>query len=124
MCWASGSESDTLYINTVIPLSKHMPAPVNHRVLENPLYYLENFHLVLAWIGERYDDLLTDEERDFLRAFPALPQASRALFVRMVMRKGTVFRASKLVYAEIGSAQEAARPLVALGLVEDDPQLD
>lgn len=93
------------------------------KVLENPFYYLENFHQVLAWIGERYDDLLTADERQFLSAFATLPQPSRALFVRMVMRKGTVFRASKLVYAEIGSAHEAARPLAELGLIEEDPQL-
>jgi hypothetical protein len=94
------------------------------KVLENPLYYLENFQLVLTWIAERYDDLLTPEERSFLQAFPTLPQSSRALFVRMVMRKGTIFRASKLVYAEIGSAHEAARPLAALGLIEEDPLVD
>ncbi|MYM82019.1 VRR-NUC domain-containing protein [Duganella sp. FT50W] len=93
------------------------------KVLENPFYYLENFHQVLVWIGERYDDLLTTDERHFLAAFPALPQPSRALFARMVMRKGTVFRASKLVYAEIGSTHEAARPLAELGLIEDDPPL-
>src|SRR5476649_1930283 len=93
------------------------------KVLENPLYYLDNFHQVLTWIGDRYDDLLTAEERGFLGAFPTLPQASRALFVRMVMRKGTVFRASKLAYAEIGSTHEAARPLAALGLIEEDPAI-
>lgn len=93
------------------------------KVLENPFYYLENFHQVLAWISERYDDLLNADERRFLSIFPSLPQSSRALFVRMVMRKGTVFRASKLVYAEIGSTHEAARPLADIGLIEEDPQL-
>jgi len=93
------------------------------KVLDNPFYYLENFHQVLTWISERYDDLLNDEERHFLTSFPALPQSSRALFVRMVMRKGTVFRASKLAYAEIGSTHEAARSLSELGLIEEDPQL-
>jgi hypothetical protein len=39
------------------------------------------------------------------------------------MRKGVVFRASKLIYAEIGSAHEAARPLADLGLIEEDPTL-
>lgn len=92
--------------------------------LDNPFYYLENFHRVLAWIGERYDDLLTADERDFLHHFPTLPQSSRALLVRMVMRKGTVFRASKLSYAEIGDTHAAALPLAALGLIEHDPQLD
>ncbi|MTV36924.1 VRR-NUC domain-containing protein [Duganella radicis] len=93
------------------------------KVLENPFYYLENFHQVLAWISERYDDLLNADERHFLSVFPSLPQPSRALFVRMVMRKGTVFRASKLVYAEIGSTHEAARPLAEQGLIEEDPCL-
>ncbi|WP_377700945.1 VRR-NUC domain-containing protein [Pseudoduganella sp. UC29_71] len=93
------------------------------RVLENEFYYLDNFHQVLQWIGERYDDLLNAEERAFLTQFPALPRASRALFVRMVMRKGQLFRASKLVYAEIGCAHEAARPLAELGWIDADPVL-
>ena len=90
-------------------------------VLDNPFYYLENFHRVLAWIGERYSDLLNDDERAFLGLFPALPQNARALFVRMVMRKGSLFRASKLQYAEIGDSHEAARALAGAGLIEDDP---
>ncbi|MFC0168627.1 VRR-NUC domain-containing protein [Pseudoduganella danionis] len=94
-----------------------------NRVLDNPLYYLDNFELVLRWIGERYDDLLAQDERDFLATYHSLPQASRALLVRMVMRKGTLFRASKLVYEEIGDTQDAALPLVQRGLVATDPLL-
>ena len=45
-----------------------------NRVLENAFYYLDNFQSVLDWIGERYRDLLTDEEQAFIAAFPALPQ--------------------------------------------------
>jgi len=92
-----------------------------NRVLENEFYYLDNFQGVLDWIGQRYDDLLTDEERAFIAAFTALPQPARALFVRMVMRKGTLFRASKLRYAEIGCPVEAAQHLLATGWVERDP---
>ncbi|WP_313031432.1 VRR-NUC domain-containing protein [Massilia alkalitolerans] len=91
------------------------------RVLENEFYYLDNFQRVLDWIGERYRDLLVDDELAFLAAFPTLPQPARALFVRMVMRKGNLFRASKLVYAEIGCPVEAARELLATGWVEADP---
>jgi hypothetical protein len=93
------------------------------RVLENEFYYLDNFQRVLDWIGQRYNDLLTDEERDFIAAFPALPRAARALFVRMVMRKGNHFRASKLNYAEIGCPVEAARDLLPSGWIEADPVL-
>ena len=93
------------------------------RVLENEFYYLDNFQRVLDWIGERYRDLLVDDELAFLAAFPMLPQHARALFVRMVMRKGNLFRASKLVYAEIGCPVEAARALLATGWIEVDPVL-
>ena len=91
------------------------------RVLENEFYYLDNFQRVLDWIGERYRDLLVDEELAFLADFPALPRHARALFVRMVMRKGNLFRASKLSYAEIGCPVEAAQQLLAIGWVEADP---
>jgi hypothetical protein len=93
------------------------------RVLENEFYYLDNFQRVLDWIQQRYDDLLTEEERAFIARFASLPRAARALFVRMVMRKGELFRASKLNYAEIGCPVEAARALLPTGWVEADPVL-
>ena len=91
--------------------------------LDDPFYYLANFHTLVAWIGARYDDLLSAEEAAFLEAFPTLPRASRALLVRMIMRRGTLFRASKLRYAEIGAIPDAAGPLVAQGWVDDAPAL-
>ncbi len=93
------------------------------QTLDNPFYYLENFETVLTWIAERYADLLDGEERAFIARFATLPQASRALMVRMVMRKGELFRSSKLNYPEIGSTREAAGPLAALGWIDDDPLL-
>ncbi len=94
-----------------------------NKVLENPFYYLENFQRVLDWIGERYSDLLVTDELDFIHRFATLPQAARALLVRMVMRKGALFRASKLSYAEIGSPAEAARHLLPTGWISHDPVL-
>ncbi|WP_321805621.1 VRR-NUC domain-containing protein [Burkholderia sp. BCC1993] len=86
-------------------------------------YYLTNFERALAWLGERYDDLLDASEHAFLAHFAQLPKASRALLVRMLMRSGTDFRASKLVYDEIGSTLDAAAPLVELGWVDPAPAL-
>ncbi|HYS64547.1 MAG TPA: VRR-NUC domain-containing protein [Paraburkholderia sp.] len=86
-------------------------------------YYLLNFERALAWLAERYEDLLDADEHAFLRVFAALPQASRALLVRMLMRKGTLFRASRLSYEEIGCPLQAAAPLAALGWVETEPPL-
>ncbi len=102
-----------------LPTIAAMPEP-----LPDPFYYLSNFQRALDWIGQRYADLLDAEERAFLARFPALPETSRALFVRMAMRKGGRFRASKLRYAEIGCPRRAAEPLVAAGWVDDDPLLD
>ncbi|MFM0643526.1 VRR-NUC domain-containing protein [Paraburkholderia bryophila] len=86
-------------------------------------YYLLNFERALAWLAERYDDLLDTEEQAFLRAFAGLPQASRALLVRMLMRQGTLFRASRLTYDEVGCPLLAAAPMTALGWIDTEPGL-
>ena len=86
-------------------------------------YYLLNFERALAWLAARYDDLMNAEEHAFLGAFAALPQASRALLVRMLMRKGTLFRASRLAYDEIGCPLQAAAPMAALGWVDTEAPL-
>jgi hypothetical protein len=86
-------------------------------------YYLLNFERALAWLAERYDDLLDAHEHGFLRDFAALPQPSRALLVRMLMRKGTLFRASRLSYDEIGCPLQAVASLAMLGWVDTEPVL-
>ena len=91
--------------------------------LDPSLYYLANFRTALAWIGERYSDLLDAVEAAFLQGFSALPQSSQALLVRLVMRKGPHFRASKLSYDEIGNVSAAAEPLLRLGWLTEDAEL-
>lgn len=93
------------------------------RTLENPFYYLDNFQRVIEWIAERYDDLLTAEEKAFIAHFSTLPQAARALLVRMIMRKGTLFRTSKLHYEEIGCPVDATTPLAEAGWIDVRPLL-
>jgi hypothetical protein len=92
--------------------------------LPDAYYYLSNFETVLAALDARYADLWRAEERDFLAKFAALPKAARALLIRMVMRKGVLFRASRLHYPEIGEPTAAAVPLSELGWVDDNPSLD
>lgn len=91
--------------------------------LDNPFYYLDNFRMVLDWVGARYPDLLDPEEAAFITRFQAQPRAAQALLVRMVMRKGELFRASRLNYEEIGPAPEACAPLLANGWVDAAPRL-
>ena len=76
-----------------------------------PYYYLENFTVALDWLRSRYRELLAAEEQQFMVDFARLPVASAALMVRMTMRQGDLFRATKLNYAEIGCPRQAAAPL-------------
>lgn len=85
---------------------------------DDPFYYLTNFEQVLDWLPQRYGDLLVADELGFIQAFARLPKPSRALLVRLVMRKGVHFRLGKLSYAEIPQVAEAAAPLVELGWLD------
>lgn len=91
---------------------------------DHRFYYLENFRKVLAWLRERYADLLAPAEQHFADSFSGLPLQSAALLVRMVTRRGALFRSSRLVYPEIGCARTAAAALIAAGWVDPQPALD
>ncbi|MBD9586022.1 VRR-NUC domain-containing protein [Pseudomonas sp. PDM03] len=91
--------------------------------LDDPFYYLNNFMQVLDWLEHRYADVLSVEEQCFIREFNRLPREPRALLVRMVMRKGVHFRASKLHYVEIGDIAMAAEPLLAQGWIDEQSPL-
>jgi len=93
-------------------------------VLPDPFYYLKNFQTVVASLDRRYAELLSPEERQFIDRFGALPQASSALLVRMVMRQGAFFRRGRLNYPEIGETSAAVAPLFQLGWVDERPDLD
>jgi hypothetical protein len=93
--------------------------PVTANPLDDPFYYLNNFMQVLDWLERRYADVLSVEEQRFIGDCNRLPRESRALLVRMVMRKGIHFRLGKLNYAEIGDIASAAEPLLALGWIDE-----
>lgn len=81
-------------------------------------YYLRNFQQALSWIGERYEDVLDEQEQLFLVQFAELDQSSQALIVRLLMRRGPWFLASKLAYEEIPEVHLAAQPLLAMGWLD------
>jgi len=89
-----------------------------------PFYYLKNFELVLSTVLERYEDLLSAEQSRFIGDFAQMPQHSRALLTRMVMRRGDIFKGAKLNYVEIGDTRAAARPLIEAKWVTDRPSLN
>src|SRR5579864_5895827 len=88
-----------------------------------PFYYLENFSTALAWLRQRYGDLLSEAEHAFMARFHELPRESAALLVRMIGRKGDLFRTSKLGYSEIGCPSTAAVALIESGWVDRQPVL-
>jgi len=81
-------------------------------------YYLHNFHVALDWLQARYADVLSAHEQAFMHDFAVLPEASRAMLVRMIMRRGEIFRTGKLVYEEIGCVHQAAAPLLERGWLD------
>jgi hypothetical protein len=87
------------------------------------LYYLEHFRFALRWLHERYADLLSAAESEFIREFAALPRDSQALLVRLLMRRGQRFRAGKINYPEISSVQRACGPLIELRWIDPRPLL-
>jgi hypothetical protein len=97
--------------------------PVTANPLDDPFYYLNNFMQVLDWLEHRYADVLSPDEQRFIAEFHRLPRESRALLVRMVMRKGLHFRAGKLHYVEIGDTALAAGPLLQLGWIDEQAPL-
>ena len=88
-----------------------------------PFYYLENFQTALGWLQQRYGELLNATELSFIERFQQLPLESSALLVRMVGRRGELFRTEKLKYEEIGCPRAAARALIDLGWVDAEPVL-
>ena len=64
----------------------------------------------------------TPRSRAFCSCFPSCRRV-QALLVRMVMRKGPWFRASKLVYEEIPRTTEAAAPL-EMGWISADAPME
>lgn len=99
-------------------------AEIHVASLDRPLYYLENFQTVLRWILDHHADLLHTSECQQLRALLELPESSQALFARLTMRKGDVFRVDTLSYAEIPDVDLALMQLEAAGWIDMNPPLN
>lgn len=89
--------------------------------LPDTLYYLRNFRQAIQWVVERNHDLLSPLERQFASDFEGLPTSAQALLARWSMRRGDLFRRSKIQYAEIEPISEALDALIEIGWV--DPQV-
>jgi hypothetical protein len=91
--------------------------------LPDTLYYLRNFRQAIDWVVERNHDLLSSIERQFAERFSTLPVAAQAVLARLSMRRGDLFRESKIRYAEIEPLREALTALIEVGWLDARPRL-
>ena len=91
--------------------------------LDDPLYYLRNAEQVVSWCLQTYADLLAPEELALLSAWQQLDHQPKALLIRLVMRKGVLFRVDKLNYQEIPELEKALAGLAKYELVQLDPSI-
>ncbi len=87
-------------------------------------YYLDNVLTLFGEVSALYDDLLDVSEKKFLSTFYRLDEDAQKLCIRLLNRSHTIFRRSKLDYAEIGSIDEAARRLQQVELISINPRFD
>ena len=83
-------------------------------------YYLDNFQRILDFIDDNYDDILTADEKHFSQAFRSLSLDARRLYVRLISRKGPLFRSDMLRYSEISDIGAAVAELTAQQFLEQD----
>jgi hypothetical protein len=76
-------------------------------------YYHDNFLHLICQTNRLYRDLLSTSERDFIDDFLQLSDAAQQLYIRLLCRKGDVFRFDKLNYPEITDLRLAANSLVS-----------
>ena len=83
-------------------------------------YYLDNFQRILDFVDDHYDDILAPDEKHLSRAFRSLSLDARRLYVRLISRKGPMFRSDTLRYGEISDIDAAAAELTTEGFLERD----
>ena len=83
-------------------------------------YYLDNFLRILDFVDHHYRDILSPDEKRFSQEFHTLSLDARRLYVRLVSRKGPLFRSDTLNYGEISDIEAAAAELTAAGFLKRD----
>ena len=79
-------------------------------------YYLSNFHSLAGYVYETYRDLFQANEQEWYTSFKRCDESAQRLYVRLLTRKSSVFRMSRLRYPEISELQVAANHLAQEGL--------
>jgi hypothetical protein len=84
-----------------------------------PRYYLSNFEQLCATVEAQYGDVLAERELHCLRQFESASLDARCLFVRLVSRRGPLFRVESLDYPELDDLAGAVAENLSLGLFDE-----
>ena len=84
----------------------------------HPLYYQDNFEQLCATVWEQYEDLLEHREREFYDRYQNLDTRARCLYIRLISRRGPLFRSEQLSYPELGDLEAVISQLVTIGLLQ------
>ncbi|MFK7858740.1 MAG: VRR-NUC domain-containing protein [Granulosicoccus sp.] len=87
-------------------------------------YYIDNFHTITDFVADTYHDLLTRSEQQWLDMIRGASKAAQRLYIRLLTRRGSTFRLSRLSYAEIEDIESAAAELTEHDLASGQPPLD
>lgn len=79
-------------------------------------YYLANFHRLAQFVVDTYRDILTPEERLWYETLRTASEPAQRLYIRLLTRKRSTFRLSRLRYPEIEDLHPAAEELARRGL--------
>lgn len=84
------------------------------------LYYLANFHTLASYVTASYEDLLDMPEKQWYDNICEATIPAQCLYVRLLMRRKSLFRMSKLEYAEIGLLDDAMDELASRQLIKHE----
>jgi hypothetical protein len=87
-------------------------------------YYLDNFQRILDFVDAHYGDILSPDEKSFSLDFRSMSLDARRVYVRLISRKGPLFRSDTLDYSEIADIEAAAAELLSAGFLEQDEPWD
>ncbi|MFK7995867.1 MAG: VRR-NUC domain-containing protein [Granulosicoccus sp.] len=79
-------------------------------------YYLVNFHTISGFVVDTYHDLLSSEEHQWVDMIRTASKPAQRLYIRLLTRRGSTFRRSRLRYEEIEDISAAASELAECGL--------
>src|SRR3984957_20396068 len=88
--------------------NERLEMPVRMKLPVLPVYYYhDHFTKMLFFISEIYGPVLTERHRAFVETFKTLSKDAQCLLIRMINRRGRLFRHGAFRYAEIADTRSA-----------------